>query len=43
MWPRSSDPTLPEIRPKAVAVATGLDRDYWIMTKLNALLYRKVV
>lgn len=36
-------PDAPEIRPKAVAVATGLDRDYWIMTKLNALLYRKVV
>lgn len=36
-------PDHPEIRPKAVAVQTGLDRDYWIMTKLNALLYRKVV
>lgn len=36
-------PDVPEIRPKAVALATGLDRDYWIMTKLNALLYRNVV
>ena len=36
-------PDAPEIRPKAVAVSTGLDRDYWIMTKLNALLYRTVV
>lgn len=36
-------PDAPEIRPKAIAVATGLDRDYWIMTKLNALLHRKVV
>ena len=36
-------PDKPEIHPKAIAVSTGLDRDYWIMTKLNALLYRKVV
>lgn len=36
-------PDAPEIRPKAIAVATGLERDYWIMTKLNALLYRKIV
>ncbi len=36
-------PDEPEIRPKAIAVSTGLERDYWIMTKLNALLYRKVV
>jgi alanine racemase len=36
-------PDAPEIRPKAVALASGLDRDYWIMTKLNALLSRKVV
>jgi alanine racemase len=36
-------PDVPETRPKAIAVATGLERDYWIMTKLNALLYRKVV
>lgn len=32
-----------DIRPKAIAMATGLERGYWIMTKLNALLYRKVV
>jgi len=36
-------PDDPEIRPKAVAMQTGLERDYWIMTKLNALLYRKLV
>ena len=31
------------IQPRAVAVATGFDSEYWIMTKLNALLTRKVV
>ena len=36
-------PDDPAIRPKAVAVATELDRDYWIMTKLNALLHRTIV
>ena len=32
-----------DITPAAVAAQTGLDRDYWIMTKLNALLHRRVV
>jgi alanine racemase len=36
-------PDHPDIDPKAVATQTGLDRDYWIMTKLNALLHRRVV
>ena len=36
-------PDAPEITPRSVAVATGFDREYWIMTKLNALLTRKVV
>lgn len=36
-------PDHPEITPIAVATQAGLARDYWIMTKLNALLHRKVV
>ncbi len=36
-------PDHPEITPIAVAEKTGLQRDYWIMTKLSALLRRKVV
>ncbi|MCG8553851.1 MAG: alanine racemase, partial [Proteobacteria bacterium] len=36
-------PEREEIAPQAVALASGLDRDYWIMTKLNALLPRMVV
>ena len=36
-------PDHPDITPLAVAKQSGLDRDYWIMTKLNALLHRKVV
>ncbi|TET96995.1 MAG: alanine racemase [Anaerolineales bacterium] len=33
----------PDIAPQSVAEKTGLDSDYWIMTKLNPLLHRKVV
>jgi alanine racemase len=33
----------PDITPKAVAEKAGLDSDYWLMTKLNPLLLRKVV
>jgi alanine racemase len=33
----------PDISPQSVAENSGLDRDYWIMTKLNPLLHRKVV
>ncbi len=36
-------PDRDEITPIAVAKGAGLDRDYWVMTKLNALLHRKVV
>ena len=36
-------PDRDEIKPISVARGTGLERDYWIMTKLNALLARKVV
>jgi alanine racemase len=36
-------PDRPEITPQSVAEKAGFDRDYWIMTKLNALLHRKVV
>ena len=36
-------PDHPDITPIAVAKQSGLERDYWIMTKLNALLHRKVV
>jgi alanine racemase len=36
-------PDDPEITPIAIAEKTDLQRDYWIMTKLNALLRRKVV
>jgi alanine racemase len=36
-------PDHPDITPFAVATQSGLERDYWIMTKLNALLHRKVV
>ncbi len=36
-------PDHPDITPHAVATRTGLGRDYWIMTKLNALLHRIVV
>jgi len=34
---------LPDISPQSVAENAGLDSDYWIMTKLNPLLHRKVV
>ena len=30
-------PDRPEITPQAVAEKAGFDRDYWVMTKLNAL------
>ncbi len=33
----------PAIAPQAVAQKAGLDSEYWIMTKLNPLLHRKVV
>lgn len=33
----------PDIAPQAVAEKAGLDSDYWLMTKLNPLLHRKVV
>jgi alanine racemase len=33
----------PDIAPQAVAEIAGLDSDYWIMSKLNPLLQRKVV
>ena len=33
----------PDITPQSVAEKAGLDSDYWIMTKLNPLLHRKVV
>jgi len=36
-------PDHPDITPIAVATRCGLGRDYWIMTKLNALLRRRVV
>lgn len=36
-------PDHPEITPITIAERTGLERDYWIMTKLSALLRRKVV
>lgn len=36
-------PDRPEITPIAVATQAGLVRDYWIMTKLNALLHRRAV
>lgn len=36
-------PEHPEITPIAVARRVDLDRDYWIMTRLNALLRRLVV
>jgi alanine racemase len=36
-------PDHPDISPIAVAARCGLGRDYWIMTKLNALLHRRVV
>jgi len=36
-------PDHPNIIPIAVATQAGLERDYWIMTKLNALLSRKIV
>lgn len=36
-------PDHPDITPFALATQAGLERDYWIMTKLNALLHRKVV
>ncbi len=36
-------PDHPNITPITVATQAGLARDYWIMTKLNALLSRKVV
>ncbi len=35
-------PDRDEIQPKTVAANTGLERDYWIMTKLNPLLDRSV-
>ena len=33
----------PAIAPQAVAQKAGLDSDYWILTKLNPLLPRKVL
>ena len=36
-------PDHPDITPIAVATQSGLVRDYWIMTKLSALLHRRVV
>ncbi len=36
-------PDRDEITPISVARSTGLQRDYWIMTKLNALLDRRLV
>lgn len=36
-------PDRDEIKPITVAERSGLQRDYWIMTKLNALLARRVV
>ena len=36
-------PDRPALRPITVARRTGLERDYWLMTKLNALLARRVV
>lgn len=36
-------PDHPDVTPIAVATQTGLVRDYWIMTRLNALLHRVVV
>lgn len=33
----------PAVAPQAVAEKAGLDSDYWIMTKLNPLLHRRVV
>ncbi|MFC2164297.1 alanine racemase [Acidobacteriota bacterium] len=36
-------PDHPDISPIAVATQAGIERDYWIMTKLNALLHRRVV
>ena len=36
-------PDHPEIAPQAVAEKSGVNGDYWIMTKLSALLHRKVV
>ena len=32
-----------EITPREIARNSGLERDYWIMTRLNALLHRVVV
>jgi alanine racemase len=36
-------PDREEITPIALARRTGLERDYWVMTRLNALLARRVV
>ena len=36
-------PDRDEIEPITVARRTGLERDYWVMTRLNALLARRVV
>ena len=36
-------PDRAEIEPTTVATSTGMERDYWIMTKLNPLLDRRVV
>jgi alanine racemase len=36
-------PDRDEITPIALASATGLERDYWVMTRLSALLHREVV
>ncbi len=36
-------PDRPEITPIEVAGRSGIERDYWTMTKLNALLHRRVV
>ena len=36
-------PDREEIKPITLAKRTGLERDYWVVTKLNALLARRVV
>ena len=36
-------PDHPAIAPQTVAEQVGLKNDYWVMTKLSALLHRKVV
>jgi len=36
-------PDHPDIAPQSIADTAGLDSDYWIMTKLNPLMHRRVV